>query len=448
MKLFGTDGIRGVVGGHPITPEAVLDLGKSLVTLISEKKPADGEKTRIVVGRDTRLSGSLLEESLISGITSSGADAELLGIIPSNAVSHFTFANGCDAGIMISASHNPAEQNGLKFFNAAGFKFSGPDETRLEEIFSSKAFVSGESGSVSKVPGAKENYVSMLAGSISGNDLSGLKVAVDPGNGTASGLIKGLFNKLRCESVIINNEPDGTNINYGGALFPEQMQKLVKEGNFDAGIAFDGDADRLVMTDEKGNVLDGDSLIGIAAIQMQKSGRLTKNTVIVTTYSNLGLDNSLKEHGIKVLRVQTGDKFVSQSLFENNYGIGGESSGHIVFSGLSKTADALMASVQILNVAKESGRKLSELASAIKKNPQVMVNVAVKEKKNFESMPLLMAKIKDAGKALGSSGRVFVRYSGTENKLRILVEGKDGKELKRMAAEIAEVAASQTGESR
>lgn len=448
MKLFGTDGIRGVAGRHPITPETVLELGKSLVTLISEKKPADGEKTRIAIGRDTRISGSLLEESLISGITSSGADAALLGIIPSNAVSNFICVQGCDAGVMISASHNPPEQNGLKFFNAEGFKFTERDEDRLEEIFSSKAFVSGDTGSVSRVKSAKEDYVSMIAESLGESDLSGLKMAVDPCNGAASGIVRKLFSRLKCDTVIINNDPDGNNVNNGGTLFPEKLQSLVKDGNFDAGIALDGDADRLVMTDENGNALDGDSLIGIAAIHLQKNGRLPENTVVVTNYSNLGLDHSLKGPGIKVLRVQTGDKFVSQALFENNYAIGGESSGHIVFPEFSRTADALIAAVQILVILKESGKKLSELASSIKKYPQVMVNVAVREKKNPESMPPLMAKIKESEKNLGSGGRVFVRYSGTESKLRILVEGKEEKELKRIAAEIAQIAESLIGESR
>ena len=447
MKLFGTDGIRGVVGEHPVTQETVLELGKSLVTLISEKKPADGKKIRIAIGRDTRLSGILLEEPLVSGIASSGADALLLGVIPSNAVSHFTFSRGCDAGVMISASHNPAEQNGLKFFNADGFKFPESDEARLEEIFYSRAFFSGDPGSSSRVQEAKEDYVSLVAGSLGSSDLSGMKVAVDPGNGAASGLVRELFNKMKCETVIINDRPDGTNINDGGSMLPEKLRETVKNGNFDAGIALDGDADRLVMTDENGNLLDGDFLVGIAAVHLQKRGKLNGNTVVATNYSNVGLDASLKERGIKVLRVQTGDRFVSQALFQNNYAIGGESSGHVIFLEFSKTADALIAAVRIMAVLSESGKKLSELASVIRKYPQVIVNVAVREKKNIEEIPELAEKIKDVGKRLGSEGRAFVRYSGTENKLRILVEGRDEKELKRMAAEIAELAESRIGAS-
>ena len=437
-------GIRGVSGKHPVTPEAFLDFGKSFVTLISENK-GHGEKIRIVVGRDTRNSGKVLEKSLIAGITSAGADVSLIGIMPSNAVSHLVLVNGFDGGLMISASHNPSEQNGLKFFNAEGFKLSESEETRLEAIFSSKSFVSSGEGAVSEISGAKENYIAMILNSLKDPSLSGLRLALDPGNGAGFSVIKEVFRKLDCSTAIINNQPDGNNVNCGGALFPETLQNLVKEGGFDAGICLDGDADRLVMTDEKGNLLDGDSLIAIAAINLQKKGKLNGNTVVVTDYSNSGLDNSLKKHGIKVVRVKTGDRFVSQALSENDYSLGGELSGHIIFSEFSRTADAILASIHVLNALKEEEKKLSELASVIKKYPGFTLNVAVKEKKSLESMPLLMERIKKTQEILGKEGRVFVRYSGTENVLRILVEGQHEKELKRMAEEISETFKSQLG---
>jgi len=433
MKLFGTDGIRGIANKYPITADVALDLGKAFVTLISGNK-----KIKVAIGRDTRISSNMLEEALIAGITSAGSDALPLGVLPSNGVSYLLTREGCAGGIMVSASHNPADENGFKFFSSEGFKLSETQERQFEKIFFSKKFTTSVPGSVFRVRDVKLNYISFIVDSLKGNNLSGLKVAIDTANGSASYLVKDLFSELKAEATIINNEPDGTNINKDGALFPRQLQKLVKSENFDAGIAFDGDADRLMMVDEFGNIIDGDSLIAIAAINLKKNNRLNKNIVVVTNYSNIGLDNSMKECEIKVTRVKTGDRHVSEELFRNKFSIGGENSGHIIFPEFSKTADAVLASVQILSAMKEQNKKLSELASVVKKYPQVLVNVAVKEKKSLEKIPAVMAKIKEAENILGNAGRVFVRYSGTENKLRILVEGQKQKEIKELADSIAE----------
>ena len=443
MRLFGTDGIRGKVNEWPITADAALGLGKAFVALVSKN---NGGKIKIAIGRDTRVSGSMLEEALIAGVTSSGADALPFGVVPSNAVSYLLQLKDCDGGIMISASHNPADENGFKFFSSEGFKVPEEAEKELERIFFSKEFVKSETpGSVFRVRDVKQNYISMITDSLQGSDLSGLKVAVDAGNGAASYIVKDLLHELKAEATIINNEPDGNNINKGGALFPEQLQKLVRENKLDAGVAFDGDADRLVMVDELGNVVEGDALIAAAAVNLKTKGKLNKNRVVVTGYSNIGLDVSLRKLGINVTRVNTGDKNVGNELFKHRLSVGGESSGHILFPEFSKTADAVLSSVQILNVMKEQGRKLSELAAVLEKYPQILMNVDVREKRELNGMPAVISKIKEAEKKLGGNGRVFVRYSGTENKLRILVEGESESEIKKLANDIAEAVKSEIG---
>lgn len=443
MKLFGTDGIRGKANEYPITADVALGLGRAFVTLISKGKKG---KAKIIIGRDTRISGTMLEEALTAGINAAGADALPIGVIPSNGVSYFIGLHSCDGGVMISASHNPANENGMKFFSSGGFKISEEMEEKLEDVFFAKKITAApEPGSAFRVRGVKEDYILFITGSLKGNDLSGLKIAVDAGNGSASYLVKDLFFELKADATIINNEPDGSNINDGGALFPEQLRKLVAEKRLDAGIAFDGDADRLVMVDELGNVVDGDSLIAVAALNLKRNNRLNKDTVVVTNYSNSGLDSSLSGFGIRVVRVKTGDKYVSEEIFRNDYRIGGETSGHLIFPEFSKTADALISAVQVLNAMKEQGRKLSELASVVKKYPQVLINVAVREKKPVEEMRSVAAKIKEGEALLKGSGRIFTRYSGTESLLRILVEGKTEKEIKRIADSIASAVKSEIG---
>jgi len=367
MKLFGTDGIRGKANQYPITVEVALDLGKAFVTLITDNNSNNDKKIKIAVGKDTRISGAMLEEALIAGLNSAGADAVPFGVIPTNGISYLIGLHGCDGGIMISASHNPADENGFKFMSADGFKFSSELEKQLESIFFSKKFAKATPGSVFRLRDIKLDYISMVVDSLRGNNLAGLKIGVDTGNGAASHLVKDLFSELKAEARIINNEPDGTNINKGGALFPEQLQKIVKENKLDAGIAFDGDADRLVMVDEAGDIIDGDALIAIAALNLKNNRKLNKNTIVVTDYSNRGLDDSMQKLGIKVVRTKTGDKFVSAELFNNDYSIGGETSGHFIFPEFSKTADAMLASVQILNAMKLQNKKLSELAAVVKK---------------------------------------------------------------------------------
>ncbi|MBI2137151.1 phosphoglucosamine mutase [Candidatus Woesearchaeota archaeon] len=442
MALFGTDGIRGKVNVYPVTADAALGLGRAFVSFLGS-----GKKVKVVVGRDTRLSSSMLESALIAGITSAGGDALPLGVVPSNAVSHFLLLNGCGGGVMVSASHNPADENGFKFFSSDGFKLSEAAEAQFESVFNSKKIASSPvPGSVFRLHDVKDSYISMVKDSLRGLDISGLRVGVDAGNGSASYFVKDLFSELGVEAVIINNKPDGYNINLNcGALFPAQLQALVKGNKLDAGVAFDGDADRLSVVDEFGNVADGDSVIGIAALSMKKLGRLRGNSVVVTDYSNSGLDSSLAANGISVLRVKVGDRQVSDALFKNSFSVGGEKSGHVIFPEFARTADAVLASVQVLSAVKEGGKRVSELASFVEVYPQALLNVRVREKKPVEGMPSVVSLIEKAGAALGGNGRVFVRYSGTENTLRILVEGKDESEVKKLAEGIASAADLEVG---
>lgn len=435
MKLFGTDGIRGKAGIFPITEEVARLLGKAIVTLVaSEGAP------RIIVARDTRASGVGLESALVAGIVDAGGEALMLGILPSNAVSFAILREHASAGVMISASHNPAEDNGLKFFNREGFKLSGEQEAEMEALLSSKKFSSGKGKE--SILGDYTPYLDFLAGN---GNLAGLRIGVDAGNGAASFIVKDLFRQLGADAIVINNNPDGSNINADcGAMFPGKLQALIIEKKLNAGIALDGDADRLVLVDETGKVVDGDAIIGIAALHLKSRGKLASDTIVVTDYSNSGLDESLEKAGITTLRVKTGDKHVSEALFGNGYSIGGENSGHIIFTGLSKTADALLAAVQVLQAVNESGKKLSALAAAIQKYPQVLLNVDVREKRDISSMPEVASAIAAGEKALGQ-GRVFIRYSGTESKLRILVEGKSETQIKEIAERIAKAVRSEIG---
>ena len=434
MKLFGTDGIRGRYGEHPITSEMALKIGGAFVDFFSR----ESERPKVIIGRDTRSSGEGLQNAVVRGVTGSGGEALVLGVLPSNAVSFFVQNERAQGGIMISASHNPAEENGFKFFSGSGFKFSDLEEEKFEKALLAGNFVdAGQSGLKARsLPVCA--YRDFLAGSVKTRDLSGLRLAVDAGNGAASFIIEGLVKGLKADVNVINDQPNGVNINENcGALFPQQLQNLVKEKSLDAGIAFDGDADRLVMVDEKGCVIEGDSLIAMIALDMKKSGRLNQNTVVANDYSNGGLDFSLNKQGIRVVRVKTGDRFVSDELFENNYGVGGERSGHVIIPEFSKTADAVLVSLRMLEIMKREGRKLSELNSFVKFVPSVLINVEVTEKRDVSLMGGVRDAIGEVESLLAGKGRVFVRYSGTENKMRILVEGESENNIKSYADKIA-----------
>jgi phosphoglucosamine mutase len=419
MKLFGTDGIRGKFGNYPFDIDGVKKIGAAFAQFLGK-----GKKT-IVVAKDTRASSSIIEESLSAGLKSRGADVLLLGVIPTNALSYLTSLYKATGGVMITASHNPAEDNGLKFFSSIGTKLSDADEEEIEQLFFSE-LPKSPLGQVLQINGAKEQYAAHLLSGIP-NPIEE-KIVVDCANGAGSFVAKDIFKN----GIIINNKPDGMNINKEcGALFPDVVSKAVKKSKAAMGLALDGDADRAIFCDEKGKILDGDQYMAIIATHLNRKELLKKSTLVVTGYSNSALDEEMKNEGISVVRVANGDRYVFEEMTKSGYNFGGEKSGHYIFLDYAKGGDGLLNALQLLKIMKETGNKLSELAT-LKPFPQILKNIAVKEKKPLEATGLM-----SLAKSLEPKiGRIFIRYSGTENLLRIMAEGKDEKALKKAVSEL------------
>jgi phosphoglucosamine mutase len=439
-RLFGTDGVRGVANVWPMTPEMAMRLGKTAVHLLKRKE----SKVRITIGKDTRISSNMLEGALLAGITSAGGDCLKLGVIPTPAVSHLTRALGCSAGIVISASHNPFSDNGIKFFGADGFKLSDELEDEITDLILSDKNDFGdptgaELGRAIDIKDAKERYINLLKEEMGDIDLDGLKVVVDGANGAMSEIAVELFSSLGADVVPINCEPNGVNINLDcGALHPEVVGKDVVKNKADIGLSFDGDADRLMCVDEKGNVVDGDIMMSIFAKYLKKKGELGSG-VVATVMSNLGLELALKAEGIPLRRTKVGDRYVVEEMVRTGSNIGGEQSGHIILLKHSTTGDGALTALQLLKIIVETGKTLSELCRGIEKFPQVHRNVRVREKPPLESIPEIQKVLDEKKKALGEKGRILVRYSGTEPVCRIMVEGVSHKEIKNVADEIEEV---------
>ncbi len=438
-KLFGTDGIRGIANHYPITADLALTLGKAAALVLGNGK----KKPTILIGKDTRLSGYMLEYALTAGITSMGADVLLVGPMPTPAIAHLTKSFAADAGIMISASHNPAEHNGIKFFDKNGFKLPDNIEESIEEkVFSNnfkqKHIIAGKIGKVKRIDDAHGRYIEFAKASIESDSLKNIKIVVDCANGSAYNVSPYIFRELGADVIIINDKPDGLNINKkAGSLYPEKLKDFVLTEKADLGIALDGDADRVIFINEKGEIVDGDKIIALIALELKKENKLNKNTIVTTVMSNIGLDSYLKEKGIKIIRTKVGDRHVFEEMQKNDYNFGGENSGHLIFLDSSTTGDGTIAALHILDIINKSKKKLSELTK-MKTFPQYLLNVDVAEKKPFKEMKHLTEKIKTTELKLGDKGRVLVRYSGTENKVRILVEGKDKDKIKKHAEEIAE----------
>jgi len=442
-KLFGTDGVRGTANTYPMTPEVAMRLGKAFAEVIGRHENRNHERHKVVIGKDTRISGYMIETALTSGIVSMGVDVFLVGPMPTPAVAHLTKSFAADAGIVISASHNPAEHNGIKFFDRNGLKLPDEVEERIEKLFFSEEIkaehVKGRLiGKAYRIDDAKGRYIEFAKSSIQNSSLEGIKIVLDVANGAAYSISPDILRELGAEVIVLNSRPNGLNINLDcGALHPELIRKEVAKNKADIGIAFDGDADRVIMVDEKGNDVDGDHIMAISAIRMLGKKKLNKNTLVATQYSNLGLDRAMEKADGKVVRVENGDRYVVEEMLKNGYNFGGEQSGHIIFFDYTTTGDGTIAALQILNIMKETGKKLSELAKCMQRFPQVLVNVPVKEKKDLNRMPGVLKAIKDAEKKLGKEGRIFVRYSGTENICRIMVEGKSGRLIKQLADNVA-----------
>jgi len=441
-KLFGTDGIRGVANVHPMTSEIAMQLGRAVAHIFKDTD----RRHRILIGKDTRVSGYMLETALASGICSMGVDVLLVGPMPTPGIAFLTTDMRADAGIVISASHNPFQDNGMKIFCRNGLKLPDEKELEIEQLMSSKEIDSlrptaTEVGKAFRIDDAAGRYIVFLKNTFP-NDftLDGFKIVLDCAHGAAYKIAPHVFEELGAKVYPIGIEPDGVNINQNcGALHPEAISQEVKEQGADIGIALDGDADRVIFVDENGVEVDGDHIMAICAVDMHRENRLKKNTVVATVMSNIGLDIALKKEGIKMLRAAVGDRYILEEMLQHGYNFGGEQSGHIIFFDLNTTGDGILSALQILAAMKKNNKKLSELSTIMQRFPQVIENVEVKDKKDLDSVPEIKKAIDDAEKKLAGKGRILVRYSGTQPLCRVMVEGQDEKEIKGVAQNLAQL---------
>jgi phosphoglucosamine mutase len=441
-KLFGTDGVRGVANLE-LTPKLAYQLGQAgAYVLTGETK----HTPRILVGMDTRISGDMLEAALISGICSVGAQVISLGVIPTPAIAYLTRLYDADAGVVISASHNPFEYNGIKFFNSNGYKLPDAIEDKIEEIISNGGEelpkpIGQNVGYKAYQESAVEDYVSFVKGTITGN-LEGIKVAIDCANGASFQAAPMALFELKADVSVINNEPDGININSGcGSTHMQELQAYVKETNADIGLAFDGDADRVLAVDENGNIVDGDQIMAIIGLHLKEQGMLAHNTIVATVMSNMGLGIMAKDNGLNIEKTKVGDRYVLEEMINSGYMLGGEQSGHIIFLEHNTTGDGLLTGVQLMKVIKDSGKKLSELASVMQVLPQVLINAKVTNEKKYKYLEddVIKKMCQELEDEFKGEGRVLIRPSGTEPLVRVMIEGKDKEIITRRAKELVRV---------
>ncbi|NNM30752.1 MAG: phosphoglucosamine mutase [Akkermansiaceae bacterium] len=438
-SLFGTDGIRGVANQYPITPEVALRVGRAVARALEATRSG---KHKVVIGKDTRVSGYMLETALTSGLVSEGARVLLTGPIPTPGVAHLTRSMACDAGIMLTASHNPYADNGIKIFGPDGYKLNDELELEVERMINDESLVGpstgAEVGKAFRIDDAVGRYIEFAKNAVGAGSLAGLKVVVDCAHGAAYFVGPLIFEELGAEVIKLGTKPDGRNINAGvGALHPELAAAAVREHGADLGVCFDGDADRVVFVDGAGEVVSGDRVLCLCAKALKASGNLRGNTLVATVMSNLGLRDALARDGIRVEATGVGDRLVLERMREKNYALGGENSGHIIFADHSTTGDGIMSALKVLQVMKEQGASLAELAACMEEYPQVLVNLDVKEKPPVEEVPALQEAITQAEEAFHGKGRTLVRYSGTEQKIRILVECPEKELVTEQAEKIA-----------
>ena len=441
-KLFGTDGIRGIANEYPMTTEVASNVGRAIAHL--SKK--EGHTPRILIGRDTRLSGDMFESAIISGICSMGVNAISVGVIPTPGIAFLTHDMRADAGIVISASHNPSQDNGIKIFNNEGFKLSDVKENKIEELI----FVDNmrllhpspkELGKLSRLDDAAGRYVDFLKSTFPQKlNPKGIKIILDCSNGATYRVAPAVFMELGCEVKTLFDQPDGKNINLKcGSQHTDALAAEVLRQRADGGFAFDGDGDRVIAVDDKGNILTGDRMLAICSAILKKEGQLKNNLVIRTVMSNLGLTVAFQKLGIDSVFAPVGDRFVLEEMLARGAVIGGEDSGHLIFLKHHTTGDGLITALQILAAIKKEGQPLSQLARIMSVFPQMLINIDVKRKPEIETVPEIMAAVKKAEKALGDKGRVLVRYSGTQNMCRVMVEGPTKKETETHCRRIADV---------
>jgi phosphoglucosamine mutase len=447
-KLFGTDGIRGVANEEPMTPETVVKLGRAAAYLFKTK----AGRHSIVIGKDTRLHGYMLECALTSGICSMGVDVLLVGPLPTPGIAFITRSLRADAGIVISASHNPFKDNGIKFFSGEGFKLPDEMEERMEALITGREIerlrpLAAEIGKAYRINDAAGRYIEFAKGTVpKGVSFQGVKVVVDCAHGATYKVAPTILNELGAMVIPVNIQPNGININDRcGSLYPDVVKKAVLEHRADIGISYDGDGDRAILVDETGAVVDGDHILAICALDLKRSGLLRSDTLVATVMSNIGLELCLREAGIRMVRVPVGDRYVLEEMLRHGYNLGGEQSGHIVFLDHNTTGDGVVTALQVLSLMVKRQERLSQLRQCMTVCPQLLVNVRVTEKPDLGSIPAIQAVISDAEAQLNGSGRVLVRYSGTESVARVMVEGTDTEQVKFLARSIAEAIEKELG---
>src|ERR1700722_5434598 len=444
-KLFGTDGIRGVANEHPMTPELALQLGRAVTFVAGRGK---SHVPRIVLGKGTRLSGDMLEQAIASGVCATGGRVMLCGPMPTPAIAHLTVSMRADAGIVISASHNPYQDNGIKVFGADGFKLPDEAESEIEAMMGNegppgKRLPGPGSGRAEKLQDARGRYVVFLKQTFPADlSMDGVRVVVDGAHGAAYRVAPLVLQELGAQVTAIGVKPNGVNINKeAGALYPDHVRAEVVKRGAAIGIALDGDADRVIVVDEKGQIVDGDQVMAMCAARLLEEGRLKKRTVVSTVMSNLGLEQALTRQNAKLVRTQVGDRYVVEAMRIGGYNLGGEQSGHLVFLDHASTGDGMLAALQVMALMLRTGRPLSELAErAMQRVPQVLENVTLSARQPLEGMRRLTELTRQIGKGLGADGRVLVRWSGTEPKLRIMLEGPREDRIRAWAMELAEAA--------
>jgi len=441
-KLFGTDGIRGVANVHPMTGEMAMQIGRATAHLLRNK----GGRHRIVIGKDTRVSGYLLETALASGICSMGVDVLLVGPMPTPAIAFITQSMRADAGVMISASHNPFYDNGIKIFSDNGFKLPDETEERIEDLIFSNSIDSlrptaTEVGKAFRIDDARGRYIVFLKNTFPTQlSLDGLKIVLDCANGAAYRVAPTVLEELGAQVIPVGVDPDGQNINLNcGSLHPEVVSRMVVETGADVGMALDGDADRIVFVDHQGNLVDGDHIMAICATDMIREKRLKKNTLVATIMSNMGLEKVLNACNGKIVKTPVGDRYVVTEMVRSGYNMGGEKSGHTIFLDYNTTGDGIITALQVLAIMGKREKSLAELATIMTPFPQVLFNIRVKEKHDLSQVSEIQNAIRKVEQELGTQGRIVVRYSGTEPLIRVMLEGEKEEQIQQMGGDLSEV---------
>ncbi|HEY3898016.1 MAG TPA: phosphoglucosamine mutase [Chthoniobacter sp.] len=454
-RIFGTDGVRGTANIEPVTAETALKLGRAAAHVFTQMSVLAGRssgRTTIVIGKDTRLSGYMLENALAAGVMSLGADVLLIGPLPTPGVAYITRSLRADAGIVLSASHNPYEDNGIKFFRHDGYKLDDHIEEQIEHLVFSGEIeairpTAGKIGRATRIDDALGRYVEFAKQSFPRRlTLDDMRIAVDVANGAAYKSTPCILRELGADIIVSHNTPNGRNINREcGSTHPEEIQRLVRETKAQIGISHDGDADRVMLCDETGEIVDGDEIMAIAALDFLRHGRLAQNTLVATVMSNFGLDETLQKNAGRVLRTKVGDRYVIEAMMKEELNVGGEQSGHMIFRDFSTTGDGIVSALQILRIMAETGKPLSELKTCLSKYPQAQRNLKVREKKPLEDLPDVTRLVTEVEKELAGAGRVLLRYSGTEPKIRLLIEGRNGDRINEQADKIAEAIIGKIG---